>query len=346
MKYVFTIKILYHDFFLVSINFTAERQMRYKFFKALRFILICVMAVSLTAVPLTSCNKEKTESDGVTFTDALGRVVVVEKAVQRVAALLGSFADIWSLSGGELCAAAEDAFEDFGLEPSGVVNIGGAHSPSLELLISSEPQLVLASASTASNVEMRETLESMGITVAYFDVDNFEDYLAMLDICTDITGRKDLYEKNGTELKEKIDYIKTQYANADIPESERKILLLRASSGFVKAKGSKGTILGEMLADMSCVNIADSNESLLENLSVEEIIREEPRHIFVVTMGSNTEKAMESLDNMMKENSAWGTLEAVREGRLHVMEKTLFNLKPNARWAEAYEKLYETLTEK
>ena len=26
-----------------------------------------------------------------------------------------------------------------------------------------------------------------------------------------------------------------------------------------------------------------------------------------------------------------------------MMEKTLFNLKPNARWLEAYEKLYEVL---
>ena len=61
-------------------------------------------------------------------------------------------------------------------------------------------------------------------------------------------------------------------------------------------------------------------------------------------MGSDTEAAKASLENMMRENPAWGTLKAVRENRLHRMEKALFNLKPNARWAEAYEKLYETLT--
>ena len=41
----------------------------------------------------------------------------------------------------------------------------------------------------------------------YFDVDNFDDYLKMLDICTDITGRKDLYDKTASELsKVKKDY--------------------------------------------------------------------------------------------------------------------------------------------
>jgi iron complex transport system substrate-binding protein len=193
---------------------------------------------------------------------------------------------------------------------------------------------------------MKESLDAMGITVAYFDVDNFDDYLKMLDICTDITGRKDLYEQNGLAIKEQIDEIKTEYKNADIPDGERKVLLLRAASSFVKAKGSSGTILGEMLSSMGCINIADSDTSLLENLSVEAVIREEPHHIFVVTMGSDTEAARQSLENMMKENPTWGMLEAVKCGRLHVMDKTLFNLKPNARWAESYEILYEKLTKK
>lgn len=285
---------------------------------------------------------EATSEGAVTFTDALGRTVTVD-APQRTAALLGSFADVWVLSGGTLCAAPEDAWEDFGLSQDDAVNIGGAHSPSLELLLSSDPDFVLASASTASNVEMKNTLEAVGITVAYFDVDNFEDYLAMLEICTQITGREDLYHQNGLLLQQQIEAVKAAYAAREIPEAERRVLLIRASSSSIKAKGSRGTILGEMLSDMGCINIADSDTSLLENLSVEAVIRQEPYHIFVVTMGSNTEAAEGSLNRMIQENPAWSSLEAVRAGRIHMMEKTLFNLKPNARWPEAYEKLYETL---
>ncbi len=314
-------------------------------FKSYVTVLILVIAMTLLLVACTPTTDNMTE-DSIVFTDALGREVNVKKNPARVAALLGSFADIWMLSGGEICASAEDAWEDFGLDLGNAVNIGGAHSPSLELLISADPDFVIASASTASNVELLETLQAMGITVAYFDVDNFDDYLHMLNICTDITGRKDLYEQNGLTVKAQIDKIKAEYKNADVSESERKILLLRAGSSFVKAKGSSGTILGEMLYDMGCINIADSNASLLENLSVEAIIREEPHHIFAVTMGSDTEAAKKSLENLMKENPAWSTLDAVKNGRLHVMDKTLFNLKPNVRWAESYGILYDKLTKK
>ena len=307
------------------------------------FLLITAVLFSMSACNGQPKNENK---NTVVFTDALGREVNIKKSPERVAALLGSFADVWMLAGGQLCASAEDAWEDFGLELDDAVNIGGAHSPSLELLISADPDFVIASASTASNVEMRETLEAMGIAVAYFDVDSFDDYLKMLDICTDITERKDLYEQNGLAIKAQIDEIKAEYKNSDIPEDERKVLLLRAASSFVKAKGSSGTILGEMLHDMGCINIADSNTSLLENLSVEAIIREEPYHIFVVTMGSDIEAAKRSLENLVKENPALSTLDAVKNGRLHVMDKTLFNLKPNDRWAESYEILYDKLTKK
>ena len=313
--------------------------------KILAFGLI-VSVMGLSGCKATSGNETANNENRVTFTDALGREVSVEKNPERTAALIGSFADVWALSGGTLCAAPEDAWADFGLELPEAVNLGGAHSPGFETLLSSDPDFVIASASTAANVDMKEQLENAGITVAFFDVDDFGDYLEMLDICTDITGRKDLFEKNGLNVKNEIDSIKAEFANADIPEDKRTVLLLRASAGFIKAKDSEGTILGEMLSDLGCINIADSDKSLLEDLSVESVIRNEPYRIFVVTMGDDTEKALSNLTRMMEENPAWGTLSAVKNDRLHVMEKKLFNIKPNAKWAQAYEKLSDILSEK
>ena len=121
---------------------------------------------------------------------------------------------------------------------------------------------------------------------------------------------------------------------------------LRASSTSVKAKGSSGTILGEMLKDLGCINIADSDKTLLDTLSAESVIRSEPYRIFVVTMGDDTDKALSNLSALMEKNPAWGTLEAVRENRLHLMDRKLFNIKPNAKWADSYEKLCNILLDK
>ena len=308
-------------------------------------VIAAAICVAMMLCLFSACGSAEAprNGDSVTFTDALGRKVTVPKEPQRVVALIGSFADVWMLAGGSVCATAEDAWEDFGLELPNAVNIGGAHSPNLELIFSANPDFVIASASTSSNVEMKETLEAAGITVAYFDVDNFEDYLVMLDICTELTGRKDLYEKNGLEIQSSIEATKRDMEAHALPENQRTVLLLRAHSGSVKAKGSEGTILGEMLADLGCINIADSDSSLLEALSVESVIRQEPYRIFVVTMGNDTQKAVDNLNQMMVENPAWGTLEAVAEGRLHLMDRKLFNIKPNAEWATSYEQLSEIL---
>ena len=306
--------------------------------------LIAIFLIATVLLAGCGAPAETPASDtAVTFTDDLGREVTVDQP-RRVAALLGSFADVWVLSGGTLCAAAEDAWEDFGLELD-AVNIGGAHSPNLEQLLSADPDFVLASASTASNLEFLDTLEAAGIPVAYFEVMHFGDYLRMLDICTDITGQKDLYDRNGLQVQAQIDAIKARYAADNLPEEQRRVLLIRAAASVIKAKGSSGTILGEMLADMGCINIADSDETLLETLSVEAVIQQQPYHIFVVTMGSNTEAAKASLEAMLLENPAWSTLDAIVAGRLHYMDKTLFNLKPNDNWAQSYETLYEALIE-
>ena len=53
--------------------------------------------------------------------------------------------------------------------------------------------------------------------------------------------------------------------------------------------------------------------------------------------------AQEILETTLLNNPAWEGLSAVKEGRYHVMEQNLYNLKPNARWGEAYAKLADIL---
>ncbi|MBE6568573.1 MAG: ABC transporter substrate-binding protein [Ruminococcaceae bacterium] len=305
------------------------------------FLLACMLACSFL---FASCapNSNAPSSETRTVTDGIGRCVSVPKEGLRVASLLGSFADIWYLSGGTLVAAAEDAWEDFSLPLEGAVNLGGAHSPSLEAVFSSGANLVLASASTASHVALEEALTAAGIAVLYFDLNSFDDYLSMLRTCTEITGREDLYEENGIAQKERIDAVLAEYRALSLTDAERKVLFLRASSGSVKAKGSEGTVLGEMLFDFGCINIADGGA--LDDLSIEKIILDEPHHIFTVSMGKDETAAKASLDRMMAENPAWSTLDAIEEGRFHVMDRSLFHLKPNARWGDAYEALFDLLT--
>lgn len=290
-------------------------------------------------------NSGGTGNGSVVFTDDLGRTVSVDNP-QRVAVFLGSFADMWYLAGGEVIAAPEDAWDDFDLPLSDkAVSLGKINELSLEMLFSADPDFVIASPNIKVDLEWLDTLENTEITVAYFDVSNFEDYLRMLKICTDITGREDLYQKNGLDIKKRIDDVVEQSRIRVSEKGAPTVLSLRASSSSIRAKNSKGNILGEMLASLGCLNIADSEQSLLENLSIEYIIKSDPDYIFFVQIGENTDKAKEKIDSFIAENPAWGELTAVKEGRVFYMDKKLYNLKPNSRWGEAYEELEKILSE-
>ena len=48
-------------------------------------------------------------------------------------------------------------------------------------------------------------------------------------------------------------------------------------------------------------------------------------------------------DEMLRADPSWVSLRAVQEGRCYVMDQQLYNLKPNARWGEAYENLADIL---
>lgn len=302
------------------------------------FLALCLLCACGTPDPKPHA------STAVTFTDDLGRSVCVDNP-QRVAALLGSFAQIWTLAGGTVQATADDAWEELDLElPEDAVNLGSTKSLSLEALLSTQPDFILASTNTRQNLEWRDTLEATNIPVAYFDVADFDDYLRLLSICTRITGRQDLYQTYGLEIQDQIDDViarsQDRLAESDAPT----VLSLRASASSIRAKNSDGNVLGEMLRRLGCVNIADSDTSLLENLSIEHILQADPDYIFIVQQGDDTQGTEEQVRRLLLEHPAWSQLTAVKNDRVYYMEKGLFGLKPNHRWGEAYELVEEILS--
>lgn len=316
-------------------------------------ILLLSLSTALLLSSLTACGSpaasssasspstaQSSAAQGYTFTDDLGRTVTVEQP-ERVAALIGSFADVWCLAGGQdtLVAAAHDAWTSFDLGLNDTVaDLGAVKEPNLEVLLAAQPDFILASCNTTADLELQSTFENAGIPVAYFDIQNFDDYLNMLKVCTDLTGCPENYETYGLEVQSQVEAAKKRQDG-----SAPTVLTIRATGSSCKVKGSSDFLLGEMLADLGCVNVADSETSLLEELSLEAILAADPDYIFVVLQGSDSTDAQETLEKALLSNPAWGSLKAVQEGRFHTLEHSLYNLKPNARWGEAYEKLADIL---
>ncbi len=267
------------------------------------------------------------------FTDALGNKVTV-KSLKSVVVLYGSFAEVWINGGGTITGTTADAIEERKLDlPEAVKIVGTVKEPNLEAIIALNPSFVIFSADIENHRKFGDSLKQMGIPHAYMRIDVFEDYLTMLKIITDMTGRKDLYEKNGLAVQNDIESILERVPD----DSNIKVLFLRAYSTGSKAK-TDDNFTGIMLKEMNTENIAERYPSLLEELSIEVIIKEDPAYIFVTTMG-NEEKALQSLKETIGSSPAWKSLSAVKNDRLIILDKHLYHYKPNARWAESYREL-------
>lgn len=295
----------------------------------------CLLVLGSLLLALAACAPSQTPQDA--RLDDLGHAFTVSEPSQ-VAVCSGSLAEIWVLAGGQLCAVTEDGFEQHGLQLEDVPSLGSLKEPSLEALLAVEPDFVVLSANIDGHQAISQTLDELNIPNALLNVETFEDYLRVLGLFADITGREDLYRQNGLDLQSRIDEILSGVPEGAAPE----VLLIRAYSSGAKAKGSDN-MTGAMLKDLGCVNLADENPSVLEELSLEFILEEDPDFIFVTTMGSSDEAALEAFASSFSSNPAWASLRAVKDGRFIVLPKDLFHLKPNARWPESYEMLAELL---
>lgn len=281
----------------------------------------------------------------VTFTDDTGAEVTVENP-QRVVACMGSFASMWELAGGTLVGASDDAFtlSDYDLTSADVQKVGDFSNPNLESIIALEPDFVIMTSGSggrggdSNQADLKAALAASNIPVACFQVTTFADYERMMRTLCDITGRDDLYEQNAQATADRIDAITAKVPAGEAPSA----LVLTTFSGGTRVQASS-TMTGSMLADLGVKNLADENPSLLKDFSLESIIDMNPDYIFVVPMGNDDAAAMKALEDQTAANPAWSTLSAVQNGRYVTLDPHLFQYKPNERWDQSYQALYDAL---
>ena len=298
-------------------------------------IIIAVVIVVLLIFISGAVETNKPESSGeyFTFTDSEGEIVELSHKPQKTAVLFSSLAECWIEAGGEVYVTVGESVER-GLvkEETELVDKGAGKTVDTEKLISLEPDFVICSADIASHRDVASALKKAKIPVAMLRMDTFEDYLTILRTLTKITGKTENYEQFGENAKSEIE----QIISGGKRENNPKILFVRSGSSYSSAKAKKAddNFAAKILEDLGCVNIADKAETLLDNLSAEVILKENPQYIFVSVMGDydNSKTYMQEL--LAKKEYA--SLDAVKNGRVHFLPKELFQYKPCGRWAESY----------
>ena len=295
-------------------------------------------AASSAAKPGKAKAGEAEKGKAYTFTDDLGRKVTV-KSHKRVVACMGSLADAWQLAGGTLVGASDDAFGHYAVDSSKVSGVGRSTSLNLESILALKPDFVIMTgisdgkhATGVSQADAESALKEAGIPVAFFKVTTFADYKRMMGTLCAITGRNDLYKKNVTKVGEKIKSAVSRYSVASKSPS---VLVVSAFSKGLVVQNSSG-MAGAIVRDLGAVNVADEHPSLLSDFSLEAAVEANPDYFLVLAASDDAATAQKYYDQVAGSNSAWQGMDAVKEGRVTMLDAAHFLYKPNADWAESY----------
>ena len=273
-----------------------------------------------------------------TFTDDLGRKVTVKRH-KRVVACMGSFADAWQLAGGTRVGASDDAFGHYAVDSSKVSGVGRSTSLNLERIIALKPDFVIMTgisdgkhATGVSQADAESALKEAGIPVAFFKVTTFDDYKRMMGVFCAITGRDDLYKKNVTKVGEKI---KSAVSTYSVKSKSPSVLIVSAFSKGLVVQNTSG-MAGAIVKDLGAVNVADEPPSLLSDFSLAAAVEANPDYVLVLAASDDTAPAQQYYDQVVGSSSAWQGMDAVKEGRVTMLDAAHFLYKPNADWAESY----------
>ena len=250
------------------------------------------------------------KSKAYTFTDDLGRKVTVKSA-----------------------------FGHYAVDSSKVSGVGRSTSLNLESIIALKPDFVIMTgisdgkhATGVSQADAESALKEAGVPVAFFKVTTFADYKRMMGTFCAITGRDDLYKKNVTKVGEKIKSAVSRYSVASKSPS---VLVVSAFSKGLVVQNSSG-MAGAIVKDLGAVNVADEHPSLLSDFSLEAAVEANPDYVLVLAASDDTATAQKYYDQVAGSNSAWQGMDAVKEGRVTMLDAAHFLYKPNADWAESY----------
>lgn len=319
--------------------------------KVRRFIIACLLFLNVFIIGCNNNYKEnelKNENIFYSFKDSEGNDIILKKKPQRVAVLFSSLADLWINAGGEVCVTVGETLERgiiSGEKSTEIflVDDGAGKNINNELLLSYKPDFIIGSADIAAHIEAAGIFDGADIPFALFRVDCFDDYCAIMKICTTITEDEAAYQQKVIEQKAKIEDTINKAQKEVLKGDKKTILFVRAASTAkaTKAKTAKENFVCAMLNELGTTNIAEKAPILLDGLSFEDVLKENPQFVFFTFMG-NEQAALEYAENLLSK-APWSDLTAIKTKQYEFLPKEMFHYKPNADWAEAYKCLAEKL---
>lgn len=304
-----------------------------------KILFLIVLSVFLLAV--AGCGAKTADSTEknapqtyAVIKDDIGREVTFSKKPERIVVTSASFLEpLEAVDGAELVVGRPDSQTKMPAYAKELPSVGKVYQIDAEKVISCAPDLVLIN--KGMNEKLVDTLESNGIKTLVLDMKSYEDVKREVGILAQLTGAKEKGDALIADMDSRIKAVRDK-----IPQDTRRVSVIHSTNQGLTVQ-LEGSIAGSVAKMLGWENVASGTTPLEKNpdaapYSLETLVEQNPELIFVTSMGK-LDAIKTEMDKTMKENPAWQSIAAVREGHVYYLPQDLFLLSPGIHYPDAVE---------
>lgn len=277
-------------------------------------LLIGALLAVVLAVGCGGGGEKGKETRPTVFVDDLGREVEIAEVPERIVSVAPSCTEIlFALGLGDKVIGVTE-YCDYPEEAKEKPKIGTFTTPNLEAILSLEPDLVLATGGVQAEVLGR--MEELGLTVFAVDPSTFEQTVEDIRKIGEITGAVEEAEGIARDMEERAEAVAKRVRELEAEDKKRPRVFYEIYYENNVWTAGKNSIISDLVSLAGGENIGDVEANDYYEFSVERLIAENPQ-VYLVGSGSM------SKPGDVAKRPGWDRMEAVREGRVYVIDEDL-----------------------
>ena len=304
-----------------------------------RKLLALALCLSVAAAAFTACadsdsNSEESVASAaedtfaypVTLTDAYGNEVTVEAEPETIVTVSPALTEIVYALGGEDKLIGRSDYDDYPEAVFDVEAVGPIDMPDVELIVSLEPDLVLAS--SIFSEEAYNALTEAGITVVIIkDETSLDGMIYTVESVADVIGLHDAGQELAMGLSDEISEIYNE-ATETIADDGITVYYAMSFGEYGDYTAGPDTFINDIIEFAGCVNAASDADGW--SYSAEQLLAADPDIILVPDWGYES----------FMETEPYTELTAVQNGTVLAVDANIFE-RVGPRNVDALRTLYE-----
>lgn len=260
--------------------------------------------------------------------DDLNRTVSLPSSAQRIVSLAPSITEtLFAIAAGNQVVGVTD-YCNYPKEATAQARVGGIINPSIETIVSLQPDLIILS--MEGNVrEDFEKLLSFGIPVFVTNPRTLHGIYKSIEDLGILTDRTE----EAAQLVHSMQARQKSVIRA-VPKTKKRTLLIVSLQPLIVVGG--GTFLSELLSIAGAMNLAGSASSTYPMYSRETVIAEDPE-VLIVMSDVLADETM-----LLAQFPEWEMLAAVRNNQIHRVNSDIVS-RPGPRAVDGLERLFHFL---